>query len=63
MINFTNKKITKVYIGRVEVIGSSSNAIVTYNIDSNNIQQLSIPSGIDVLNRVTPTKAGYTFVG
>ena len=63
MINFTNKKITKVYIGRVEVSGSSSNAIVSYNIDSNNIQQLSIPSGIDVLNRVTPTKAGYTFVG
>lgn len=63
MINFTNKKITKVYIGRVEVSGGSSNAIVTYNIDSNNIQQLSIPSGIDVLNRVTPTKAGYTFVG
>ena len=38
MINFTNKKITKVYIGRVEVSGSSSNAIVSYNIDSNNIQ-------------------------
>lgn len=63
MIYINNKKITKVYIGRVEIGGTTSNAIVTYRIDNNDNQQLAIPSGIDVLNRITPTKSGYTFVG
>jgi hypothetical protein len=36
MIYVNNKKITKVYIGRVEISGATSNAIVTYHIDKAN---------------------------
>jgi uncharacterized repeat protein (TIGR02543 family) len=58
MINFFDKKITKIYLGLV-----SGNA-VTYNVDSNKVLQVSLDVGDNVLDTTfTPTKDGYTFVG
>ena len=63
MLCFSNKKIAKVYLGQVSVSGSSTNPIAIYYIDTDTRQQMSVPTGVDVLNRITPTKTGYTFVG
>lgn len=63
MLNFGNKKITKVYLGYVELSSSSSSAVVSYYADTNNIVQIPLASGANALTRYTPTKSGWTFVG
>lgn len=60
---FNDKKITKIYLGLVDISGSSSNAIVEYHLDANNTQVLLAASGENLLTKITPTKSGYTFVG
>lgn len=64
MLNFGNKKITKIYLGYVDITSSStSSAVVSYYADTNNIVQIPLASGANALTRYTPTKSGWTFVG
>lgn len=63
MISIFNKKITKIYLGQVLLEDDSDKFLVQYHVDQGDIRQSVVSKGTNLLNLLTPTKSGWTFVG